>query len=136
MPPRIEPRDNGSVSIHRGPLLLALPIGEDWRQIAGDLPHADWEILPTTPWNYALTLPSNELEITERPLTNIPFAPDSAPLAATVTGVTIPGWDLAYNAATAPPASPIETTGESETLTLIPYGATNLRIAQFPVLDT
>jgi len=50
---------NDSVAIRRGPLLYALGLGEEWRQINTDdpqrqLPHADWEIHPTTPWNYAL----------------------------------------------------------------------------------
>ena len=53
---RAERRFNDSVALHRGPLLLALQVGEQWRQTGGTLPAADWEVLPTTPWAYALDL--------------------------------------------------------------------------------
>ncbi len=46
----------GLLSIYRGPLLFGLRMGEHWQQIGGELPHADWEVYPTTPWNYALAL--------------------------------------------------------------------------------
>ena len=48
-----------TAAIERGPLVYALRMGEDWRQVHADqagheLPHGDWEVYPTTPWNYAL----------------------------------------------------------------------------------
>src|SRR4029077_19009756 len=49
---------NGSVAVERGPLIFALKIGEDWRKIEKGMSHpapppaADWEVHPTTPWNY------------------------------------------------------------------------------------
>jgi hypothetical protein len=55
-------RLNNSVALYRGPLLLALPTGEAWHQIGGEVPHADWEVLPTTPWNYALRIDPNDVK--------------------------------------------------------------------------
>jgi hypothetical protein len=49
MPVRAERRFNGAVSISGGPLVYALRIGESWRQVGGEAPHADWEVHPTTP---------------------------------------------------------------------------------------
>jgi hypothetical protein len=56
MPVQVERRYNGSVAIKRGPLVYSLRIGEAWRLLRGELPHADWEVHPTTPWNYALQI--------------------------------------------------------------------------------
>ena len=36
MVPRLIPRPNNAISICRGPLLYALKIGEEWRQINAD----------------------------------------------------------------------------------------------------
>ena len=64
---RLRRRDRGAVAIERGPLVFALRIGEDWRRIHEDapyreLPHADWEVYPTTPWNYALDIAEETLD--------------------------------------------------------------------------
>jgi hypothetical protein len=61
MRPRVTRRYNDALALERGPLLYALKIGEEWKRVNADkphreLPHADWEVYPTTPWNYALDL--------------------------------------------------------------------------------
>ena len=58
---RVERGHKDLVSIFRGPLLFGLRMGEQWQQIAGDVPHADWEVYPTTPWNYGLLLDEDDL---------------------------------------------------------------------------
>ena len=55
MRPRTTRRYNNALALERGPLLYALKIGEDWKRVNEDkphreLPHADWEVYPTTPW--------------------------------------------------------------------------------------
>jgi len=138
MPVRTERRYNNAVALWRGPLAFSLKIGEDWKKIAGEEPHADWEVLPTTPWNYGLETDEERLSksvtVETKAVARNPFDPTQAPVVIKVKGRRIPQWDLEKNAAAAPPASPVTSTEPLETLTLIPYGAAKLRITEFPVL--
>ena len=137
---RAERRYHNAVSISRGPLVYALRIDEDWRQLRGDLPHADWEVFPRSPWNYALQIDTDDLSrdmtFEEQPIGNMPFSPEGAPVHATVSGRQVPEWTLIQDAAGPIPQSPVHSDEPLTDLTLIPYGCTNLRITEFPVLDT
>jgi hypothetical protein len=143
MSPTLSRRYNHAVSVERGPLVYALRIGEEWRRVHTDqpyreLPHADWEVYPTTPWNYALdldetSLPS-QIRFTEHPVGSCPFSRAGAPISAHVQGRRLPGWQMENGSAMDAPQSPVTSSEPVEDLTLIPYGCTNLRTAEFPVL--
>jgi len=137
-------RYNKAISIERGPLVYSLKIGEQWTRVNADqpcreLPHADWEVRPTTPWNYALIVnennPSESITFETCEVGDCPFSPEGAPVTAKVKGRILEGWGLANGWAYETPISPVETTGPVEELTLIPYGCTNIRITEFPVVD-
>lgn len=131
-----------SVILERGPLVYSLKIGEDWREVQGRLrnpaipPAKDWEVHPTTPWNYGLAIdPIRPLaEVIERPVGKQPFSTNGAPIELKVSGRSLPDWKL-VNGVTGPlPASPVKSSAPLIPLTLIPYGAAKLRITEFPLI--
>lgn len=149
MHPAITERYNGAVAIERGPLVYALKIGETWTRVNADkphreLPHGDFEVRPTTPWNYGLVLdaqsPANSVTFAEHPVGEIPFSPEGAGMSATVSARRLPQWKLENG--WAGEISPADVAwaeptvhGELapiERVTLIPYGCTNIRVTEFP----
>lgn len=135
LPVRREARAGGAVSLLRGPLVLALGIGEQFELVGGTPPAADWAVSPTTPWNYALTETGlNAIgEAHEAGISPLPWGRQSPPVSACVSARRVV-WALEQNSAAPPPPDPMPEDGQTETVTFIPYGSTNLRIAEFPVL--
>lgn len=132
------------VSLERGPLVFALPIGEDWRKITTGMKHpatgpaADWEIFPTTPWNYGLVMNTTDaagLRVDQKPVGDVPFSPTTPAVAIRVTGRKVPEWQLEEGSAGTLPQSPVISTEPDEPLMLVPYGAVRLRVTVFPRID-
>jgi DUF1680 family protein len=125
---------NNSIAVERGPLVYSLKIGESWHQIKQTGPAADWEVYPTTPWNYALVIDKDDrsFEVTELPVGHQPFSLDGAPVEIKVKARRLPEWQIVDDSAGPLPTSPVTSKRPVEIISLIPYGAAKLRITAFP----
>lgn len=133
-----------SASVQRGPLLYALKIEEEWKEVSKDnWPDSFFEVWPKSAWNYGIPkkiLDNKDFEVvkTSGQIAAMPWNPENAPLRIITTGKQIPHWKE-YNGNTGKlPVSPWphrELGTEEEKIVLIPYGCTTLRISQFPVVD-
>jgi hypothetical protein len=137
-----------SISVERGPLTYALKIGETSKTVKNDKDPISYgssynESRPTTPWNYGLILtPDAKLEEqykweVAKPVSAYPWNPENAPMQIKTKARRIPSWGLYNESAGQIPYSLIhnvETEDKEEDIILIPYGCTNLRISQFPVV--
>jgi hypothetical protein len=65
-----------------------------------------------------------------------PFTSATTPVKLLATARRLPEWGLAWNGVVAldPPASPVRSTEPEERITLVPFGAQDLRLTDFPVL--
>ncbi len=113
-----------SAALSRGPLLLALA-----PECAGEVPQR-WP--QDQPWAYAL-LPGEESRVHFDPSRVAPFGQDN-PLAVEVCAVPLSDWKAKDGSADAPPIAPAVDQAAPTTLRLTPYGSTQLRISQFPVV--
>ena len=129
---------NGSVSVERGPLVYSLRIGESWSRLKQTGPVTDYEVFPTSPWNYGLRVdaanPAESFQVVEAPVARQPFDRGAPPVSLQVKARRLPQWVITNDSAGPPPQSPVVAPGKDETVTLIPYGAARLRITSFPVL--
>ena len=135
-------KNKDAVSVDYGPLTFSLQIGERWQRYEHRSDAwPQWEVFPTTPWNYGLVLdkrdPAGSFALVRRPgpLARQPFAPETAPLRLQAKAKRIPAWQQDRLGLIGPlPASPVKSEEPLETVTLIPMGAARLRVTAFPVI--
>jgi hypothetical protein len=140
MPVIVSHTPQGAVFVDRGPLVYSLAIGEKWKKLADKGETADWEVEPSTRWNYALVVnakdPQSSFRIEVRPMGNQPFSRQGTPVKLHARGVLLKSWKLVDNSAGPLPASPVKASGPGDEITLIPYGAAKLRITEFPEVQS
>ncbi|MDO1448145.1 glycoside hydrolase family 127 protein [Rhodocytophaga aerolata] len=138
--------ENNSIGIERGPLVYALAIKEKWQatsdwhrnNIPDEFPA--YEISPVSPWNYGLVVDTLQIEktlsvSTQSPVAQQPWSAENVPVYITATGKIIPQWKLNTFQHPAPlPVSPVESASKEETIKLIPFGATRLRMTYLPIV--
>ncbi|UQZ82672.1 Gellan lyase precursor [Paenibacillus konkukensis] len=140
---------NNSVGIERGPLVFSLQMEEDWQVEsspisaepgfnAADLGFNQYRVLSKTPWNYGLLIdrehPEASIQVVQGPMPDNPFIQATSPVKLIAKAKKIPAWGKSANRVEAaePPVGPLLSTEPTEDITLVPYGAENLRVTYFP----
>ena len=136
MHPRVSRWFRDSMAIERGPLVFSYGIGEDWLKLRDRGMTSDWQVYPTTPWNYAVDIdgasPSREITVDEGEGGAQPFTARHTPVRLHVKARRIPDWRAEDGAADPIPQSPVVSDQPQETIPLIPYASAKLRITAFP----
>ncbi|KAH9940880.1 uncharacterized protein BXZ73DRAFT_98712 [Epithele typhae] len=134
----IESRPHGSVAVHRGPLHYAFDIARSskvLKQNAQQPLAKDFEFDSTTAWQYAID-PNSLVFHAGTPAGGALPSPvfDSGLPPFTISASACPiDWAVAGNKfAAPPPESPVSCAGAVTNITLWPFGATKLRIGEFP----
>ncbi len=139
MLPRVSRGYNDSLSIDRGPLVFSFPIGQSWVKLRDRGMTADWQVFPSSQWNYALGPAGQSLEkihVEESPVGESPFALAETPVKLQVEARKLPSWLAVDGVADPVPQSPVSSNEPTEKITLVPYAAAKLRITAFPELNS
>ena len=136
----------GATAIERGPLVYALKVNTEVKKKDRNDGYREFsEIHATDKWNYGLIdMNLTDLENTITVVKNdwdgsYPWNLENAPIQLTTKAAVIPNWEL-KNSVPIFPAFPEDyhfnrKDNIVETITLIPYGCTTLRITEFPTYD-
>jgi hypothetical protein len=143
-----------SAAVERGPLVYALGIEEDWREFPEseyerkweENPEVPaWEVFPRAPWNYGLVIDAEApvaegFEVVEQTgalpgeLPEDPWSLETVPVKLVANGKRIPWWEEYQEGAGPLPWSPTGSGEPTQEIELVPYGASTLRISEFPVV--
>lgn len=140
---------NNSVGIERGPLVFSLQMQENWQVQsnpiaaipgfdASALGYKQYHVESTSPWNYGLLIdrehPEDSIEVVKGAMPENPFVQATSPIKLIAKAKKIPTWGQSANnvEATEPPVGPLLSAEPTENITLVPYGAENLRVTYFP----
>jgi hypothetical protein len=134
-------KNGNAASVDYGPLTFSLRIGERWQTYGKNPNWPEYEVFPTSAWNYGLVLesgnPAKSFKVIKKsgPLAAQPFTAETAPIELRAKARKIPAWKQdSFGLVGKVQSSPVKSDEPVETVSLIPMGAARLRITSFPVI--
>lgn len=141
----VDRRVNNALSLRRGPILFSTQIDyQEHLYNPNPFNTDDRAFRPITPWNRALVINEttqsleNVFSITEHPIDmRTPFSTATPGLIVHAPARFV-SWGYERQVPLPAPVSPVVTTavfGDTETIELVPYGQTMIRLAEIPTID-
>lgn len=137
---KLTTRPNGLKFAERGNLLFSLPISyeSEMKEYVRDgverkFPYCDYELTPTSDWNYGFA--SDDFELVECEGDEYPFS-DKNPMLKVKTKLKKVEWNYDAEYPDMCEELPVENgkIGDAEEILLYPYGCTSLRMTEMPKL--
>lgn len=134
--------NRNSLSVRYGPLTYSLPITERWTRTGGTADWPVWKVAAGSDTNAGLDAdpanPSASLTPVSNPggSTTDPFTPQNAPVGVRATVRPIDWPADSQDVVTMLPDGPVAPTGAARAVTLLPMGASRLRVTAFPRIGT
>lgn len=138
--PFFNSRPNNLYAVQNGSLLFSLPISYEKKMyeyvrdgVERKFPYCDYELVPTSDWNYAYC--STAVEAERNGLGDVPFSQSEPPVTLRALMKKIK-WGTRYGFKTVCAKVPksLEALGEAEYMQLIPYGCAKLRMTEMPLI--
>jgi len=132
------PLPTNAAAILRGPLLYGIPLEEKVTVVKTwpTFNNTDVNLNTDSAWNYALVLNKPMEFKLSSSLPKMPFDTSKYPSVIKATARKVTHWTTSASATNEPPPSPIDcavqTCGPEETIVMVPYGSTNIRMSALP----
>lgn len=139
--PYFKKRPHGLNTVQCGSLVFSVPIAYEKKMyeyerkgVERKFPYCDYELLPTTDWNYAYC--SKTLTLQHNGISDTPFSSQNPPVVIKTTAKKI-AWGLedGYEKVCAKVPESTEPISEAEEITLYPYGCAKLRMTELPIIE-
>ena len=129
----IHPWANNTMSIERGPLVYSLKIEEQNQAVPTSRPDFPaWNKRPASAWNYALAGGAADVKVVNKTTSGCPWDMSSLPIELRVPAKQITNWKLGPKDSDPGFEADPKLADKMETVTLVPYGSTCLRLTVFP----
>ena len=139
VPPPVTGRATNAAAVLRGPLLYSLYLEEQSAGVVrtwAPFNNTDIDLITSSPWNVAIDADPSRLRFERLGAPGkLPFNVSRFPSVIHAKARAVASWSSQRNATDEPPPSPLPPSqlGQGDTdVLLVPYGASNLRMAGLP----